>query len=173
MTEGFRFSELNGLRRLAKSQRIHIRNLCDVISLYKFGIQENPWNKLDAGKIRNANFQRRVKGQDAAITKTLDVVKRAMTGLSGVRSSSSSRPKGALFFAGPTGTGKKESEEDSGMETGKNTIPLSGHICSAFSKKALQYFARARIMANKDMSKYLENYLYQPVPKTRNTGRFL
>ena len=108
MTEGFRFSELNGLRRLAKSQRVHIRNLCDVISLYKFGIQENPWNRLDAGKIRNANFQRRVKGQDAAITKTLDVVKRAMTGLSGVRSSSSARPKGVLFFAGPTGTGKTE-----------------------------------------------------------------
>ncbi|MBQ6206965.1 MAG: ATP-dependent Clp protease ATP-binding subunit, partial [Oscillospiraceae bacterium] len=66
MTEGFRFSELNGLRRLAKSQRIHIRNPRDVISLCKFGIQENPWNKPDAGKIRNANFQRRVRGRNIA-----------------------------------------------------------------------------------------------------------
>ncbi|MCD7739598.1 MAG: AAA family ATPase [Lachnospiraceae bacterium] len=110
MTEGFSFTELNGLRRLAKNQRIHIRNLCEVVDLYKFGIKENPWNTIDREKIKNAHveFTRRVKGQDAAITKTLDVIKRAMTGMSGLQSSSTSRPKGVLFFAGPTGTGKTE-----------------------------------------------------------------
>lgn len=110
MTEGFSFTELNGLRRLAKNQRIHIRNLCEVVDLYKFGIKENPWNTIDREKIKNAHveFIRRVKGQDAAITKTLDVIKRAMTGMSGLQSSSTSRPKGVLFFAGPTGTGKTE-----------------------------------------------------------------
>lgn len=110
MTEGFSFTELNGLRRLAKSQRVHIRNLCDVVDLYKFGIKENPWNTIDRKEIQNAHvaFTRRVKGQDAAITKTLDVIKRAMTGMSGLQSSSASRPKGVLFFAGPTGTGKTE-----------------------------------------------------------------
>lgn len=110
ITEGFSFTELNGLRRLSKNQKIHIRNLCDVVDLYKFGIQENPWNTIDREQIKNAHedFTRRVKGQDAAITKTLDVVKRAMTGMSGLQSSSTSRPKGVLFFAGPTGTGKTE-----------------------------------------------------------------
>ena len=110
MTEGFSFTELNGLRRLAKNQRIHIRNLCDVVDLYKFGIKENPWNTIDREEIKNAydDFTRRVKGQDPAITKTLDVIKRAMTGMSGLQSSSASRPKGVLFFAGPTGTGKTE-----------------------------------------------------------------
>jgi ATP-dependent Clp protease ATP-binding subunit ClpA len=110
MTEGFSFTELNGLRRLAKNQRIHIRNLCDVVDLYKFGIKENPWNTIDREEIKNAHqdFTRRVKGQEAAITKTLDVIKRAMTGMSGLQSSSTSRPKGVLFFAGPTGTGKTE-----------------------------------------------------------------
>lgn len=110
MTEGFSFTELNGLRRLSKNQRIHIRNLCDVVDLYKFGIKENPWNTLDRHEIMSAStdFRQRVKGQDAAIIKTLDVIKRAMTGMSGLQSSSTSRPKGVLFFAGPTGTGKTE-----------------------------------------------------------------
>ena len=110
MTEGFSFTELNGLRRLSKNQRIHIRNLCDVVDLYKFGIKENPWNTIDREEIKNAHqdFARRVKGQEPAITKTLDVIKRAMTGMAGLQSSSTSRPKGVLFFAGPTGTGKTE-----------------------------------------------------------------
>ena len=110
LTEGFSFTELNGLRRLSKNQRLHIRNLCDVVDLYKFGIRENPWNTIDRETIRQAfvRFTDRVKGQNAAITKTLDVIKRAMTGMAGLQSSSASRPKGVLFFAGPTGTGKTE-----------------------------------------------------------------
>lgn len=53
-------------------------------------------------------FEARVKGQDYAISKTLDVIKRAITGMSGLQGSSHSRPKGVLFYAGPTGTGKTE-----------------------------------------------------------------
>lgn len=110
ITEGFSFTELNGLRRLSKNQRISIHNLCDVVDLYKFGIKDNPWNTIDRNEIKNAyaTFTKRVKGQDAAITKTLDVIKRAITGMSGLQSSSNTRPKGVLFFAGPTGTGKTE-----------------------------------------------------------------
>lgn len=110
LTEGFSFTELNGLRRLCKNQRIHIKNMCDVIDLYKFGIKENPWNALNYADIKNAyeDFNKRVKGQDNALTKTLDIVKRAITGMSGIQTSSHSRPKGVLFFAGPTGTGKTE-----------------------------------------------------------------
>lgn len=110
LTEGFTFTELNGLRKLSKNQRLHIRNMCDVIDLYKFGIKDNPWKSLDLESIRNAyeDFHKRVKGQDPAITKTLDVIKRAIMGMSGLQSSSGTRPKGVLFFAGPTGTGKTE-----------------------------------------------------------------
>ncbi|MBQ9429479.1 MAG: ATP-dependent Clp protease ATP-binding subunit [Clostridia bacterium] len=110
LTEGFSFTEINGLRRLCKNERIRIRNLCDVIDLYKFGIKENPWKKVDLQAIRGAKaaFEARVKGQEQAITKTLDVIKRAITGMSGLQGSSHTRPKGVLFFAGPTGTGKTE-----------------------------------------------------------------
>lgn len=110
MTEGFSFTELNGLRKLSKNQKIRIRDFCNVIDLYRFGIRENPWNSIDRDEIRNAysDFTKRVKGQDAAITKTLDVIKRAISGMSGLQSSSDTKPKGILFFAGPTGTGKTE-----------------------------------------------------------------
>lgn len=110
LTEGFSFTEINGLRRLCKNEKIRIKDLCDVVDLYKYGIRENPWKSLDLEEIRNAKtaFETRVKGQDYAITKTLDVIKRAITGLSGLQGSSHTRPKGVLFFAGPTGTGKTE-----------------------------------------------------------------
>lgn len=110
LTEGFSFTEINGLRRLCKNEKIRMKNLCDVIDLYKYGIRENPWKNLNFEKIRNAKvyFENRVKGQDYAITKTLDVIKRAITEMSGLQGSSHTRPKGVLFFAGPTGTGKTE-----------------------------------------------------------------
>ncbi len=110
LTEGFRFIEINGLRRLCKNEKIRIQDFCDVVDLYKYGIRENPWKMLDLEQIKNAkqDFENRVKGQDYAITKTLDVIKRAITGMSGLQGSSHTRPKGILFFAGPTGTGKTE-----------------------------------------------------------------
>ena len=110
LTEGFSFTEINGLRRLCKNERIRIKDLCDVVDLYKYGIRENPWKQLDLQRLKGAKafFERRVKGQEPAITKTLDVIKRAVTGMSGLQGSSHTRPKGVLFFAGPTGTGKTE-----------------------------------------------------------------
>lgn len=110
LTEGFSFTEINGLRRLCKNEKTRIRQMSSVIDLYRYGIRENPWDSLDTEALKNAkeDFQRRVKGQDPAIMKTLDVIKRAVTGLSGLQSSSHGKPKGILFFAGPTGTGKTE-----------------------------------------------------------------
>ncbi len=110
LTEGFTLTELNGLRRLCKSKRILMKEMVDVIDLYKYGIRENPWNTLDYQEISQAEgfFARRVKGQEQAIVQTLDVVKRAVTGMSGLQHSSHGKPKGVLFFAGPTGTGKTE-----------------------------------------------------------------
>lgn len=110
LTEGFSFTEINGLRKLSKNERIHIHDMSDVIDLYKYGIKENPWKNLNVSQIRNAKdaFERRVKGQDYAITKTLDVIKRAITGMAGLQGTSHTRPKGVLFFAGPTGSGKTE-----------------------------------------------------------------
>ena len=67
-------------------------------------------SKTKSNEIKTAldDFRQRVKGQDFALVKTLDVVKRAVTGMAGLQSTSHAKPKGILFFAGPTGTGKTE-----------------------------------------------------------------
>lgn len=106
-TDGFTFSELHQLRRLCKSQKIRVKDMCSVIDLYTYGISENPWED-PALHQRLMKGIDRVKGQSDALTKTLDVIKRAVTGLSKVRNTNGMSPKGVLFFAGPTGTGKTE-----------------------------------------------------------------
>ena len=107
LTEGFTYTELVGLRKLCKNQKTHIKDLCNIIDLYKFGIQENPWTRVNLDNAY-ASFEERVKGQAHALTKTLDIVKRAVTGMSNITASAHGKPKGVLFFAGPTGTGKTE-----------------------------------------------------------------
>ncbi|MBE5797959.1 MAG: ATP-dependent Clp protease ATP-binding subunit [Clostridiales bacterium] len=110
LTEGLTFTELDAMRRLSKQECTPIRDLCSIVDLYKYGIKENPWANLSLDSLRTAkqDFQKRIKGQDPALERTLDVVKRAVTGMNGLSSSSTSKPKGVLFYAGPTGTGKTE-----------------------------------------------------------------
>ena len=63
------------------------------------------------GKIARGDefIRKRVKGQQAAVIKALDIIKRAVTGLSGAQGSKvGGRPRGVMFLAGPTGTGKTE-----------------------------------------------------------------
>lgn len=110
LTEGMTFTELDALRRLSRQQCTPMRDLCSIVDLYKYGIHENPWAKLsmESLKTAKADFQKRIKGQDVALERSLDVIKRAVTGLNGANSSGTGKPKGVLFFAGPTGTGKTE-----------------------------------------------------------------
>ena len=110
LTEGMTFTELDAMRRLSKRECTPIRDLCSIVDLYKYGVKVNPWSTLSTESLRTAkaDFQKRIKGQDAALERTLDVIKRAVTGMNGLSSSSTGKPKGVLFFAGPTGTGKTE-----------------------------------------------------------------
>ncbi len=110
LTEGLTFTELDEMRMLCKREEIRIRDLCTAVDLYKYGIKENPWSSLSVSSLKTAkqDFEKRIKGQDAALERTLDVVKRAVTGMNGLNSSSTGKPKGVLFYAGPTGVGKTE-----------------------------------------------------------------
>ena len=110
LTEGLSFTELEEMRLLSKQEETPIRDLCSIVDLYKYGIRENPWSTLSVESLKTAkqDFEKRIKGQDAALERTLDVVKRAVTGMNGMNSSSTGKPKGVLFYAGPTGTGKTE-----------------------------------------------------------------
>lgn len=113
VTEGLKHRELKELRNLY--QRLLVKNpeteLLDAVSIYKYGIIENMWHSIDKSKIAGLEelLKQRVMGQDQAVSKTVNIVKRAVSGLSGLQhSSGQNKPRGVLFFAGPTGTGKTE-----------------------------------------------------------------
>lgn len=111
LTEGFSFREINDLRKLCKNEKSSIAKMTDIIDLYRYGIKENPWTRPELKetlKGGEARIRSRVKGQGPVVDKALNVIKRAAAGMSGLQHSSHTKPKGILFFAGPTGTGKTE-----------------------------------------------------------------
>lgn len=106
-TEGLLVHDLSAIATLGKVEGVELANVGDAVRRYKVGITEDPWQRLDRDKIRNADtwVRQRVKGQDLAVVHMLDLVKRAVTGVGGKRGS---RPRGVAFLAGPTGVGKTE-----------------------------------------------------------------
>lgn len=108
ITDGMKILDMRGLRELKTQQKVSFHQIAEIVALYKYGIKENPWDEIENSRLESDIIKSRVKGQDAAVEKSLAVIKRAKTGLSGLQHSSSTKPKGILFFAGPTGTGKTE-----------------------------------------------------------------
>jgi hypothetical protein len=110
--DGLTLQSMIEVTRLAKERNVALADLPDAVRTYKLGVLDNPWSRghlrrrvLDGEK----KVPERVVGQPQAVTKTLDILKRAVLGLSGAQATrSGSRPRGVLFFAGPTGTGKTE-----------------------------------------------------------------
>ncbi len=111
LTENFSNRELENLCTISKQEKLHINNIKDIIDIYKYGIRENPWETIDESKIENAEAElgKRVLGQNNAISKAVEIIRRSNLGLDSIdKTKPSSKPKGILFFAGPTGTGKTE-----------------------------------------------------------------
>ena len=82
-----------------------------LINLYRYGEKKSPWEELSYEKLKTAKetLGQRVKGQNEAVQKVRDVIIRAYTGFAGLQhSAKQKKPKGALFFVGPTGVGKTE-----------------------------------------------------------------
>ena len=107
-TEGLLLVDLTAIAQLGRSEELDISQVGDAVRRYKVGVTEDPWAKIDREKIHGGFdfIQKRVKGQDHAVTHMLDIVKRAVTGVGGSRRGN--RPRGVAFLAGPTGVGKTE-----------------------------------------------------------------
>lgn len=109
--DGFKLKEIVQLMKLSRSLDNEVLSCEKLINLYKYGEKVSPWEELSKDKLENvkARLGERVKGQDEAINKVKDVLIRAYTGFSGLQhSSKQKKPKGTLFFVGPTGVGKTE-----------------------------------------------------------------
>ena len=109
---GMTLEAMSGVARLARESGAPFELLPDMVATYRLGVVENPWRKVDLrDQLRAHQYElnERVKGQPRAVAKTLDVLKRAAMGMSGAHTGKpGSRPRGVLFFAGPTGVGKTE-----------------------------------------------------------------
>ncbi|CAK0768400.1 hypothetical protein CCP3SC5AM1_560006 [Gammaproteobacteria bacterium] len=110
LTEGFSYHELRALVGLSLREGITIDQARALTDRYKYGVTESEWERLDRSRLAGAAalIRERVKGQEPALHRVLEVVKRARLGLAAGTSATSQRPRGVLFFAGPTGVGKTE-----------------------------------------------------------------
>ncbi len=110
LTEGLSNYELMSLVTLSRRESIEIKSIENICQRYKYGVTESEWDKLDRARLSGAeaHLRSRVKGQDEAIARVLDIIKRARIGLAAGQQLGGSRPRGVLFFAGPTGVGKTE-----------------------------------------------------------------
>lgn len=107
-TEGMLLLDMNAITTLARVEKLTINDMSDAVRRYKVVVTEDPWKKIDHEKIAHADafIYQRVKGQNHAVIHMLDIIKRAITGIGSSRKSS--RPRGVVFLAGPTGVGKTE-----------------------------------------------------------------
>jgi len=112
LSDGLWLMALGDIAQLARRKGMGYRDIDEAVQCFKVGIVDNPWKKsYMREKIANAqnHIEDRVKGQPQAVTKTLDILMRSVMGLTGAQArSSGNRPRGVLFFAGPTGVGKTE-----------------------------------------------------------------
>ena len=108
--DGFTLKEIAQIMKLSR-QMDDRTTFANLINLYKYGEKTSPWEELSHEKLATIEdrLRKRVKGQDEAIEKVKNVIIRAYTGFSGLQhSAKNKKPKGTLFFVGPTGVGKTE-----------------------------------------------------------------
>lgn len=112
LTDGMSIRDLVGIGELARTQRCQKLSTKALIDYYKYGNIESEWDNLDLTKLSEENAEpslsEKVIGQPAAVAAVADVLRRARLNLSGMQHSGRGKPRGILFFAGPTGVGKTE-----------------------------------------------------------------
>ena len=86
LTDGFTNSELEDLIVISDQEKIHINNIQQIVDLFKYGVKENFWQDLPKEKINNADneLKKRVLGQDLAIQKSVEIIRRAKLGLNSI-----------------------------------------------------------------------------------------
>lgn len=109
LSDGMKTVDLIQMVRLAREEQGLTPE--KLFNLYRFGERRSPWEDLSDEKLRSVEdtLKKRVIGQDHAVNHVATTIIKAAVGLSGIQYSAKLRkPKGVLFFVGPTGVGKTE-----------------------------------------------------------------
>jgi energy-coupling factor transporter ATP-binding protein EcfA2 len=111
-TDGLGLRNLWDINQLVRRLRTPLGQIEDAARSYQLGVVDTPWKKphlRDRLVTAATTLGTRVMGQQAAVQRSVDIVMRAAMGLSGAQGAErGSRPRGILFFAGPSGVGKTE-----------------------------------------------------------------
>ena len=115
LSDGLNTQEMLSLAALSHREGLGLSpaQVKPLLDRFRFGTRENAWAKVRPETLRDAKatLGRRVKGQDEVIDEVVPVLVRARLGMSdvtGPANQTSSKPRGAFFFVGPTGVGKTE-----------------------------------------------------------------
>jgi ATP-dependent Clp protease ATP-binding subunit ClpA len=109
ITDNFNNHDLENLITISIQEEINIKDIKEIVDLFKYGVKDNPWSKIENSVIQNAEqkLKNTVIGQVEAVKKSIQIIQRSKLGLDTIdKERPSNKPKGVLFFAGPTGTGK-------------------------------------------------------------------
>lgn len=110
LSEGLFLRQLDAIMRPLREKEFSSLDIRKIINKYKLGEREDYWSLLNIEKLDTAPFwftqEKGVKAQDEAVKKVIETLVVARAGLSGLATGTISRPKGVLFFCGPTGVGK-------------------------------------------------------------------
>lgn len=127
-TSGLPLRAMNDIWRLARDQGYSASQIDQAARAFRVGLRENHWLKpdlrirvaaaeasLDApatdepSEVPEAKMDLKVFGQSHALKKSLDILKRSALGLASAHTAGNqTRPRGVMFFAGPTGVGKTQ-----------------------------------------------------------------
>jgi energy-coupling factor transporter ATP-binding protein EcfA2 len=123
-TAGMPLVAVNRTVAIARDQGLGPERIEDAARSYRVGVTDNPWRaSYLTARLRTevagmaddpvpgsrSVLRSRVVGQEVAVRKALDILIRSATGLTAAQAqASATRPRGILFFAGPTGVGKTE-----------------------------------------------------------------
>lgn len=125
-TAGMGLSAIRNVIRIAQDQGLSPDRVDDAARCYRVGVVEDLWQAdFIAERLRAElsddrpvvapdddspqRLEDRVLGQPDAVRKALDILARSASGLTAAHAGpSAARPRGVLFFAGPTGVGKTE-----------------------------------------------------------------
>ena len=111
LTDGQYLRDLDNITaELAQQSELTTRDLRRLVNKYRIGEQADHWGALDVKRLNEAEnwFVKTagVHGQDEPIRRLIDTLCVARAGLSGMATGAAAKPRGVLFFAGPTGVGK-------------------------------------------------------------------
>ena len=125
-TDGLTLWDLDTILRMSRAEKISIHQPKKLIRQFKVGRQDNPWEKLDPSKIRDARprLEKRVIGQPHAMEAVVKMLACAVGGISCSSASSKGGQPRVLLCCGPTGVGKTElAKALTGLLYGEDTEP--------------------------------------------------